>query len=208
MINTDKIRLKKEGWRKIIHVFFHTATAVLLMQIDSRTFRILFFIGSLIFIACDFYRIHGGAILNRIIQKIFGKVIRDWEYKRLSAASFSLISLSFLMLYLPKEIIALASLYLGFADPIATFGRSISKKLEFPGIKSLEGGFAFILSCLVITYIFSLIWPQPFEDHNFWLIGLSGAIAGAAAETLSVKHFDDNLTIPLASALGLWLLWR
>lgn len=198
--------LRKEVWRKVIHIFFHVSVPILVYQFRYKEFKITFLVLSLLFLGLDFYRIHGGGFINNFVKKIFGEVIRSWEYKRLSASSFSLISLSIVILLFPKEIFALSSLYLGCADPAATIARAWSKRFEYPGVKSLEGLTAFILTSIIITITFNQFNPEFFDGFNIIFTSVIAALCGGIAETLAVKYLDDNFVVPIASAVGLWLV--
>jgi glycerol-3-phosphate acyltransferase PlsY len=60
--------------------------------------------------------------------------------------------------------------------------------------RSMEGTAAFFMVAFLIA--FALL-----ED---WRVALVGAVAGALVELFSFE-VDDNLTVPIGSALALWL---
>lgn len=65
-------------------------------------------------------------------------------------------------------------------------------------VKGTWGSFAMIISCLVLAYFITPYW-----------IGAVGAVVATAAErfTKTRRFVDDNLSIPLFSALAMSLLW-
>lgn len=85
--------------------------------------------------------------------------------------------------------------FMGGGDAVTGIIRS---QVYHKEIKGLWGSVGMILCCLALAYFI----------HPYW-IGAVGAVVATLAEryTKTTRYFDDNLTIPLASALVMALLW-
>lgn len=197
-------RNKKEISRKVIHIVFHVVVGILAMEMNYELFQQILIGSGLIFVFLDLYRINQGGFLNDILRSILGEVVRPWEIKRFSASSFSLLSLMLVTILFQPEIFCLAALFLGLCDPAATITRLASSRLRLSRSKPLEGLIAFVLVALVVSYFFYTKYPD--DSVNWLLVGIIGGLFGASAESLSIKKFDDNLTVPIASAVGIWLV--
>jgi dolichol kinase len=138
---------------------------------------------------------------------LFGPLMRDEEVEGLAGTSFLLTGVMLSVILFPREIVLNVLLLLAFADPIASQIGIRYGKIKILGSKSLEGTAAAFSVCFFINLLFlsanwSLVLPL--------LLGLSfiGALIGALSELISFKYLDDNLSFPILSGCGLWLLWQ
>lgn len=134
-------------------------------------------------------------IKGRLNWSFLQKHLKQSEAKRPTGSFFYLVScLATILLF--DRIIAIASIcVLCIADPLSSIIGSLSRRKPLLG-KSVEGSVTFFLSSLAILHFFSFPLPA--------VIGAS--LAATAAEVLSSKFFDDNLSIPIITALALALL--
>ena len=94
--------------------------------------------------------------------------------------------------------IAVASLFvLSISDPLASIIGSKFGRVRFLK-KSLEGTLAFLFSSLCIFLLFSFSFP----------IAIACAVISALTELFSSRLIDDNLAVPLATALALTVLTK
>jgi dolichol kinase len=69
--------------------------------------------------------------------------------------------------------------------------------------KSLEGTLAFFISAIVVV----LFTPKLNGSITEYFIGILAAAIGAIVENVSFGYLDDNLSIPIAVGLSMWLLY-
>jgi len=86
-------------------------------------------------------------------------------------------------------------LYLAFGDAITGLVRNQVYKKE---VKGLWGSVGMLITCLILAYFI----------HPYW-IGVTGAVTAVLAEkfTKTSRFVDDNLTIPIFSALVMAILY-
>ena len=138
---------------------------------------------------------------------LLGPLLKPRENRSPTAATYlALASLTVLLLFgIPAATLALA--YTALGDPAAgivgtRYGRlrvrAFGRRL---GGKSVEGTLAFLAVSTAVAAglwaagIYGTLWPA-----------LVGAAVAALVEFLPVP-LEDNLTVPLASAAVMWLLW-
>ena len=136
-----------------------------------------------------------------------GPLIKPREKRSPTAATYlALASLAVLFLFgIPQATLALVFTALG--DPAAgivgtRYGRLRVRALgQRPGGKSVEGTLAFLgvsaaaATALWAAGVYGTLWPA-----------LVGAAVAAIVEFLPIP-VEDNVTVPLASAAVMWLLW-
>ncbi len=130
---------------------------------------------------------------GRLFNKFFGDMLRDYEVKGITGATYLLFSSILALTLFPKRIVALSLLFLTVGDGAATiFGRFLGKKKIF-GDKTLEGTVAFFLSSLLVSTAISGV---PFH------LKFSGVCIATLLELFNRK-LDDNLVLPLGTAMGM-----
>jgi len=189
-------QFKTELYRKLIHF---SSIWIVLLYIYSSEDVVLATLPPLALTALmiDLSRLFIPSV-NKIINIIFGKVLREKEKEHsLSGATYLLISSTISIVYFSKEIAVFALSVLIISDGIAALiGKKFGKHHFLD--KSLEGSISFAASAILIYYF--LI---TFYHFNLPLMGSLLAIAVATfAEIIAKKiHIDDNLIIPLSIGL-------
>ena len=123
--------------------------------------------------------------------------MKKQESKKLSGSFFYVLSGLITIGFFGKDI-AISSLFiLSIADPLTSILGSRFGRIRFLG-KSLEGSMVFFATSFLILRIFSFSLP----------IALAGAVIASLTELFSSRFVDDNLSIPLVTALTLTLLTR
>jgi len=181
--------MQKETERQIFHMIVGIGTLILLMQ-HSRTF---------VMVATFFTIIIGTLLIN---ARLLGKKIFlvEWFERRFERSNAPLpgwgsacyaAGVLILLTFLPDiPRIAAGIWVVGMGDGISTMvGRRGKIEIPYNRNKTLEGTLAFFLSVLP-AYYFIGIWAIP--------LGLIAAIV----ESLPLP-IDDNLSIPIASAIFL-----
>ena len=145
--------------------------------------------------------------VNARAVALLGPLLKPREKRTPTAATYlALASLAVLLLFgIPAATLALA--YSALGDPAAgivgtKYGRLRVRLLgRRLGGKSLEGTLAFLA---VSTAVAAGLWAAGLYG-TLWP-ALVGAAVAALVEFLPVP-LEDNLTVPLASAAVMWLLW-
>jgi len=130
---------------------------------------------------------------NSRFMRTFSFLIRQSEQDRFNGSTFLCLAFFIVILLFPRTVAITAMLFLSLGDAAAELGGKHFGRLKIFG-RSLEGTLAFFLVAFAVAY--SLL-----DD---WRVALLGALAGALVELLSFE-VDDNLTVPIGSALALWL---
>lgn len=205
---TSKTDLKKRGdvhWaRKLWHMSTVTAMFLVWHYAPSQVSYGILILAYLLFVPIDFLRqYHRG--VNEVLVHAFKPIMRQGEEQRLAGTTFLLTGVLIIVLLFPKPVVSLSLLFLAFADPIASyFGIRYGKDKLF-GHKSLQGFLAAYVVCSVLSlaYLlqFSTVWDRAL------VCSLLAGFVGAMAELVPVAKLDDNLTLPVFSAIGLNLLF-
>ncbi|KAK9367185.1 hypothetical protein V1509DRAFT_627228 [Lipomyces kononenkoae] len=150
--------------------------------------------------------------------KSFGFLMRESEVNKWNGIVWYLLGLILVFLIFPKDISLLSILLLSWCDTAASsFGRAYGHLTpKFFRNKSLAGTSAAFLTGVFAAYLeYGLIFPATplvnVGEHLAWtpetsklslgvLCTLSGFV-GAAAEAVDLWGLDDNITIPVISAI-------
>ncbi|MEN0057902.1 MAG: hypothetical protein AAGB31_03635 [Bdellovibrio sp.] len=157
-----------------------------------------------LFVPFDFLR-HKYPALNDWAVHAFKPIMRQSEVKRLAGTTFLLSGVLLVNILFPRPIVALTLLFLAFADPIASYFGILYGKDKIFGHKSIQGFIAAFFVCTLLTLAF-LLYHNYLLDHLI-VISLLAGLVGAFAELIPVGKLDDNLTLPVMSAIGLSLLF-
>ncbi len=124
--------------------------------------------------------------------------MREEEDRGLTGASYYLIGALITTLLFPVDIASLAILYLACGDPsAAAIGRW--RGYTRPWNKHIEGNLAFLFVSLAVGIIAMRIFKTP--DI---IVVAAGAFSAALIHALPLpRHFNDNVTIPIGSALAM-----
>jgi dolichol kinase len=152
--------------------------------------QIIFLIFLLMVIAVELAR-RQSVKFNKMVLKVMLPLMRKSEIKGVAGVTPLIISVNILTLF-PTWIVNLSLWFLAFADPIASLFGVLFGRTKLISGKSLEGSAAAFVVCSMITY---LTYSQVIVD--VFMFGLFGALA----ELLPIGPLDDNLTMPLATAM-------
>ncbi|MBI4321807.1 MAG: hypothetical protein HY675_25215 [Chloroflexi bacterium] len=139
--------------------------------------------------------------VNRRLVSLFtpSGAFKEGEAARPIGSTYYLLGAFVTFLLFPRDVAIAAVLFVAVGDAAAaTFGERFGTRKI--GHKSLEGTAAFFASALAIGLV--LIWAGL--DLR-WAAVATGALVAAIMELLPLP-VDDNLTIPLASALAMVLV--
>lgn len=126
---------------------------------------------------------------------------QDTNSKRLNGATYVLLSATLCVLVFPKFITVVAFSILIISDITAALvGRRFGRRPFLK--KTAEGSLAFFLSAIVVV----LLTPKIEHLLGEYVIGMASAAVGAIIEAASIS-IDDNLTIPVAIGVTMWLLY-
>ena len=191
--------------RNLFHVFWGITAVYLIEVVLSPT--------GLIWAAAAFL---GMAWLTEWVRwrfPFFRRVMNDGLYKfvmhehekdRISSATWYATALIFLSLTKDPLLCALGCGILGFADPAAALvGRRFGRVRLVNG-RSLEGSLTFVAVGTLVGLAIG-VYGHGLTGAPLWAVSLGAALCGGLAELFS-RRVDDNLTIPLAAALGAWLV--
>ncbi len=158
----------------------------------------------LLFVPADFVRLKVPAF-NDFVTHAFKPIMRQSEVHRLAGTTFLITGVLLVDIFFPREIVALTLLFLAFADPIASYFGILYGKDKIFGHKSIQGFMAAFFVCALVTLCY-LLWNNYLRDHLIVVTLIAGLI-GAFAELVPIGKLDDNLTLPLMSAIGLTILF-
>lgn len=138
-------------------------------------------------------------------HSVFGWIMRthekDARQKRLTGASYVLLSAALCVFFFPKVVFLTAFSILIISDSAAALvGRRFGRRPFLT--KSLEGSAAFLLSALVVVAVAPKVAYIPAE----FLVGGAAAVVGTVVEGADVG-LDDNLSIPISVGLTMWALY-
>ena len=189
--------------RKGIHLFSLSIPIVYYFLSKETALTILIPL-TVFFIATDLARLYVKPF-GRFYERLFGSILRSHERndrgRRLTGASYVLISAALCVWLFPKVIFLTAFAILIVSDSAAALvGRRLGRRPFLA--KSLEGTTAFFVSALIVVGLA----PKVTYGLEEYLIGAVAALLGAVVEA-APQAVDDNLAIPLAIGTFLWLLY-
>lgn len=189
--------------RKGIHLF-SLSIPVIYNFLSKETALSILLPLTILFVANDLARLYLKPF-GRFYERLFGPLLRSHERndrgRRLTGASYVLISAALCVWLFPKVIFLTAFAILIVSDSAAALvGRRFGRRPFLA--KSLEGTTAFFVSALIVVGLAPKVLYSPAE----YLIGAFAALLGAVVEA-APQAVDDNLAIPLAIGTFLWLLY-
>lgn len=157
-----------------------------------------------LFVPFDFLR-QRYAALNEWAVHAFKPIMRQSEVKKLAGTTFLLSGVLIIDILFPRPVVALTLLFLAFADPIASYFGILYGKDKIFGHKSMQGFLAAFIVCALVTFVYLLYYG--FMMDRIIVASLLAGFVGAFAELIPIGKLDDNLTLPLMSAIGLSILF-
>lgn len=158
----------------------------------------------LLFVPFDILR-HRHEALNDWAVTAFRPIMRQSEVKKLAGTTFLLSGVLLVNIFFPRPIVALTLLFLAFADPIASYFGILYGKDKIFGHKSIQGFMAAFFVCAILTCLFLMYYK--YMSDRLLVISLFAGLVGAFAELIPIGKLDDNLTLPVISAIGLTVLF-
>lgn len=187
----------RELERKSAHIFSALAPLSFLFFPKTVLFYLLIF-GSILFVGADYLRRYG-EIYRSLFYIVAGWAMREDEKEKntLTGASWLFISMSFILLIFPLNIAIPSLLIMHWCDAMAALVGKKWGRHRWIREHTVEGSLAFIFTgVLILSFGFPSI---PFT------VALITVILATFAESLFAK-IDDNILIPLVSAVSLFLL--
>jgi dolichol kinase len=126
-------------------------------------------------------------------------LLRQEEENDLTGASYLLLGSLITLVAFPRDIACLAIVFLSLGDPTATVIGTWRGRIKLWD-KSLEGYIACLIICLLVGVLVAAIWGNP-----PLVVAIIGAIFASIFEGLPLR-LNDNLTIPIGSALAMTLV--
>lgn len=157
-----------------------------------------------LFVPFDFLR-HKYPALNEWAVHAFRPIMRQSEVQKLAGTTYLLTGVLIVDVLFPRPIVALTLLFLAFADPIASYFGILYGKDKIFGHKSIQGFMAAFFVCTGLTFLF-LLYNSYLMDRLV-IVSLFAGLVGAFAELVPIGKLDDNLTLPVMSAVGLLILF-
>lgn len=160
--------------------------------------------GMIVFIGGDFLR-QKYPSLNDFVVHVFGPIMRQNEANRLAGTSFLIVGVTLVVAFFPRDIVSLTLLFLCFADPLASYVGIRFGKEKILGNKTIQGFLAAFVTCMACAYFF-MSW-KDYPSDRLLIFSLFAGLVGSLAELIPIANLDDNLTLPIVSASGLWVLF-
>jgi dolichol kinase len=190
-----------QGFRKIYHVLAASLFPLVYLYPPFRLTVaevrewILIVAGVCFWIAFlfDLLRLNHREFNSKFMQ-FFSAFIRRTEVDKFNGSTFLCFGFFMVTWLFPRPVAITAMFFLSLGDAAAELcGKNFGRIKIFH--RSFEGALGF----------FAVAFLTAFALFFDWRIAVLGAFAGALVELFSFE-LDDNLTVPLGSALALWLV--
>ncbi|NOZ08707.1 MAG: hypothetical protein GXO91_07530 [FCB group bacterium] len=184
----------REFLRKLIHLI-SAVLGIGVLTLDRTIVLPVFIALGILLPAMDLLRFRV-RFFDSIFKALFGYVARPYEMKGLTGASYVFISAAVCVLLFDRVAAGTGLLFMSVGDAFAAIVGEKYGKTRIRG-KSLEGTLSFISVCFVVVLLvpgLSLI------------TGLTAAVIAAVIELIPFESLDDNLMIPIVSALIIQIL--
>ena len=142
--------------------------------------------------------------VNDKLMAILGPLAHPHEHTGINSGTWFCTALLGLALTQSTLLAATGLLVTAIADPVAGFVGRRWGTIQIAAQRTLQGSVAFLLSGGVAVYLLVMLLHPEIGVQTRLAICVSASLFGAIVE-LYVNIFDDNLTIPLASAFGAWI---
>lgn len=139
--------------------------------------------------------------LHRLALRVFAPVAHPHEAYRVNSSTWYATALLPLALFFEPLAGLMGVLALGFGDPAAGWVGRRFGRVRLRSGRSLEGSLGFVAAAFVVCFAALAFAHGHLPLSSRVLLALTAAVAGAVAELVSTR-VDDNLSIPLATALA------
>ncbi|HPI39305.1 MAG TPA: hypothetical protein PLJ21_00775 [Pseudobdellovibrionaceae bacterium] len=199
-----KTRSDMHYLRKIWHMGAVFLLFILYRLIPETMTPYFFGVLAFIAVAIDALRLRS-PLMNDLVMAIFKPLMRASEVKGYAGTTFLLTGVFIIVLAFPKVVVSLTLLFLAFGDPIASFIGIRYGKDKIFGHKSIQGFIAAFVVCLLITL--SYFYVREIMSNRLFVVSLISGMIGALAELIPISKIDDNLSLPILSSLGLFIVF-
>lgn len=191
-------QFKRPAARAIVHVCLGLGFIAALHFLPRFFALSIMTAGAIAWLTLDFLRVRNFRI-KRWLNARIASFIRPEEDTRLTGASYYLVGSLVTAAAFPIPIASLAIAYLALGDPAAALiGRWKGRKRLWG--KYVEANLAILLVCVVIAVVSGGITGMP-----PLIVAVIGAVSAALFHALPIR-VNDNLTIPIGSALTMWII--
>jgi diacylglycerol kinase (CTP) len=205
----EKVELKKRSDLHLARKAWHITGVLIMALIHSATSTstaiFIAFVGCLFILPIDILR-QRSSKLNDLVIHLFKPFMRQSELNQISGNTYLILGVLSILLIFPREIVALTILFLAFADPIASFFGVKFGKDKIWGDKSLQGFLAAFITCSLVA--FGFLYYNNIMSDRLLLVSLIAGIIGAISELIQIGKLDDNFSLPVLSATGLFVLFH
>ncbi|ODV88390.1 hypothetical protein CANCADRAFT_32999 [Tortispora caseinolytica NRRL Y-17796] len=219
---------KYEVPRKLFHVSIGFITLALFNRdVNSATVLPVLIKFLAVVVCTDLMRFKWEWFSNLYI-KVLGSLMRESEVEQLNGVVWYLVGLIVVFYFYPTDIAVLSVLLLSWADTTASiFGRAYGHLSIRIGRKSLVGSFAAFVTSTAAAYLWygviltrysnkpgfsaihgTLAWTPTTSKLPLGYLCVAAGFIGAVSEAIQVYSLDDNLTIPIISAVFMGLLFN
>ncbi len=190
--------------RKFFHVVGVVFMAVLYHNMVRETALTVLILASLGAVVLEITRVRIAA-LNRFVISIFGPLMREHEKTNWTGFTYLILGVLIIVVLFPHDIVTLSLLFLAIADPAASYFGIRYGKDRLWGQKSLQGSIAAFFACGLTSMVYYTVHHLMLD--RLLIVGILSGLAGAIAEAAPLGQLDDNLVLPVLSALQLWLIF-
>ena len=196
------LSFKFEFWRKVVHIF--SVLIPIAYFFIGKKIMIIFMVSFFILMLIIEFLRRNNNLFNRYMFVILQPLVRPYENKNFMSGTYLIAISLFVIVVVPEElkfIVILSISYASICDAAAAiFGLYYGKIVLFNN-KTLEGSAAFIISGLIITFVYLSFRPELFMNNSLLFVMICPFIAGIVELLTKMKY--DNVTVPLFSTIYL-----
>jgi dolichol kinase len=183
--------------RRLFHFLAGSTIPTYILFLPETLVEWILIVGIIFAVALEFGRGFLPDLNNIVITRL--PLFKDAERDVVTGATFLVISSAIAYFAFDKEIVVLALFFVAVGDPLAALIGRWDPRFRVFG-KSLIGTLAFAIGAIVAGLVVSI---HPDIPWAWWIV--PGAIVAALVELIPFP-FDDNITIPLATAGAMTLM--
>ena len=189
----DILTYRQEVYRKIVHIS-SSGIAILLWYFGKDAMLPWVLAVAILFPILDWLRKYI-PLLKKLYFILFGIITRPYEHQVLSGASWVFMGAGFTAYLFNEKVAVIALLIMSLSDSAAALiGIQYGTTRLFN--KSLEGTLAFLISTYLIIF---------FLSSASLILLLIASITATAIELFSTPKYNDNILIPVGTAIILTL---
>lgn len=219
----SKFVMRHEVGRKVLHSFIGVFTLKMFtLGITAKQFIFPLSILFILVFLNDYIRLNNPEINKRVVRATWW-MIRENEINGYNGVLWYLAGLILVFVFFPKDICMMLVLLLSWADTAAsTVGRAWGKYTpKFTPNKLVAGCLGLLVAgvilCLLFYGYFVPAYPEANTDIS-WLAktsqmslasyALAAGFIASGSEMVDFMGIDDNFSIPVISAVALYILVR